>query len=688
MTTSIPSKDTKKYSSVNQGDLFGNIVRPRNLDFNRKGLMSLARKPYVFYTEIQDSGFRCPIAIVSDDVQIYVITNSDAFRLDNSSSFTISKINGGTPPNFGFQSDAVFFTSDMHASGTQSVCSFFNPTATWTSRITGLSSGFPHPLCVSEHQGYLAVGNGNSVRLYDSAYSLITTCTLPANQIATWIRWRANLLYIGCKNIIGNEAKMFIWNGSGTAVQNGYGVGCEWTMSGCEYDSTIVIVNALGQLLKFAGDGFVPLTTRDGVEANLPVYYSGIPWGSSSSTSNLVGKVASRGLQAKGKKLFMVIDSQIEFTAGHTPSTIPEMPGGLWVFDPDVGLYHKAGLDHKQRVDLQVSAVNSNILTLPTSVIFETGDPVAANSIVGLTGDIMGTTIYYAIKVDSTHLKLALTAQQAKDGQAITITGTPGVADRLAFNSYQSVGATEIGQAGGVNIISRLGMPSFTGSEVFYGGKTSNSLGVNIGTVMSLGMGKNVGSFITPKVQAQYVTDLFKKIIAKFPPLNIASRKIIIKYRNANRWGLPGRRNFGGNLSATWVTSSTFTVNPKIYDMYSVQNGDEVEFISGAAAGYTAHITNIAQDSSTQWTVTLDESMPDVLVGDLSGFLIDNWTKYKTISTSSDAKAAAKGFINATLTKKQKWVQMKVELRGYTDIDDPVQFEEISVVNGPDQKYA
>lgn len=685
MTTFIPSKDSKKYSVANRGDLFGNILRTRNIDFTNHGYISLARKAYALMTETINASFESPICLLSDDALLYMITSNAMFTLDpRDANFAPTLRNSGTPPSFGFQSDAVFFNAALYASGTTSVCSYAS--STWTSRITGLSSSYPHPLCVSEHQQYLAVGNGNTVALYNTSHTLVTTLTIPAEQIVTWIRWRGNLLFIGCRNTAGGDAKMFVWNGSGTGAQSGHGVAASWIFSGCIYGSSILVVTSTGQLLVFSGDGFTPLRTSSGQEVNLPVYYTGTPWGSSAAASNLNGKVSSRGMVAKGTRVFLSLDDSIEYTTGGSEKTLASMPGGLWVFDPDVGLYHRAGVDHKQRVQLQPSSVSSNTLTLPSARVFETGDAVYVASKLGLTGDI-AEKIYYAIKVSSTQLKLAQTPQEAIDGVAITITGTPGSSDLIAFNVYESVGSTRMERAGGVTILSSVGMPRFNGSEVVFGGDVRTSTGTTIGSVCSLGMGKNVGSFITPKIQAQNVTDIFQKLITKFPPLNISTRKIIIKYRTANRWGAPGRADWNAGSGATWVDSDTFTINPKTYDAYKLAVGDEIEFTRGAAAGYTAHVASITQDSSTQWTINLDEAMPEIVVGDTSMFMWDNWTKYKTISTTDMAKEAAKGFANMALTKNAKWAQFKIELRGYTDIQETMDMEELMLVNGADQKY-
>lgn len=684
---SVPSKQTKRFTA-SQDDLFGNLSSSRNLDFNKKGVLSLAGKPFVMMTEAIDSDFETPIFIASDDDTFYFGTSGHFFTCSPGLMGLSFSEKASSPPTMGFQSDYAFFTADIHVSGTTTVHSLNS--STWTSRITSLSSSYPHPLCVSEHQSYLALGNGNSVRLYDSGYNLITTCTVPVSQIVTWIRWRGNLLYFGTRNITGGEGKMYIWNGSGTAANAAYGVGGTWAMSGCEYEDTIVVASSSGRLLRFAGSGFVPLRDNAGREMCFPVYYTDYSWGSSNSASNLLSKIASRGMVAKGSKIYMFVNAEIENSAGGVPNHLPNFPSGLWVFDPGVGLYHKAGVDHSRHnsVTVTTAAVTSDTLTLATAQIYETGDPVATGTFfAGVTGDLSGNKIYYAIKVDSTHIKLARTAKEAQAGTPISISGTPSGSDAMIFNVYKSVGATRVNRSGPVAIISDAVFTRYHAGDVVYGCETSNNTGTQVGCVMGLGMGKNVGCFITPKIQADALTDLYKKMIAKFPPLNHNARKFIFKYRLLDRFAVPGRQS-EDSAPVTWVNSTSFTVNPKVYDVAGLQVGDEVEFTNGAASGYAAHVTIITVNSATSWTITIDEAMPDVAASDVSYFIFMNWIKYKTVSTTDDLKAAIKGIKKAALGKNAKWVQIKVEMRGYWDINDSMDFEELMLVNGPDQKYA
>lgn len=654
------------------------------MDFNSKrGYMSLAPKPYALMTETQDANFETPLAILMDEDVVYVITSEDVFEIDprNADLGSITADVSGTPPSGGFQADGVFFNGELHASDTAGVHSYDG--ADWASDIIGLSSSYPHPLCVSEHQQYLAVGNGNQVSVYNTSYVSQATLTIPSDHIVTWIRWRANFLWCGTRNIQGGDSRVYVWNGSGTAAQAAYPIPGEWCFSGCVYPGTIVVAASTGQLLRFAGDDFVPLRDDAGNEMAFPCYWANKPWGSNSAQSNLLGKIASRGMEAKGRLIYMMVDSEIFGDSGGTPDYLPNFPSGLWVFDPAIGLYHKDGCDHAQRQSITLSSISSNLITLASATSFETGDPVHLVNNATMTG--VDNLIYYAIKVSSTTLYLARTPKEAFDDERVTIGGT--VDGELLFNIYESSGAVKVARCGGLAVIKSLSFAQFNGKEVIWGADVETPTGTTVGSVMSLGMGRNEGFAVTPKIQAQNFTDKFKKILAKFRVLNLASHEIIIKYRIEDRWGLPGRLDFDGG-SITWVDSTSFTINPTTYDCYAVQVGDEVQFLRNGGSGFTRHVSAISVDSATQWTITIDEAVPDVSASDTGKVLFDNWTKYKTLNTASDAQAAATGLKKMLVAKDAKWMQVKILMRGYHDINDTPDMEELMLLTGADQKYA
>lgn len=652
----IPSKSTREYKTDLSSDLFGNINRTKNIDFNKRGYLKLAKRGTVLYSSVQDANFDTVQAIAADNNTLYVITVDGAFAAtlsDQSSPLSFSQLATANAPSFGVESDAVMYQEVLHASGSTTVGSFTGGTGgSWSEEIgSGLSTAYPHPLCVSEHQNYLAVGNGPTVKLYNTSYSLITTLTIPSEYVVTWIRWRQSLLYIGTRNVRGGEAKMFIWSGSGTAAQTAYGAQCEWIYSGCEYDGSVAVITSNGQLLRFNGGGFDPI-------AELPVYHSPYSWTSNASAESLNGRVASRGMAAHGDTLYMNIDGSPDLLANGRERPGPylvDQPGGLWVYDPKVGLYHKAGYNYERYTNPTLTFENSQFIAASAHNL-TTDDPVYMSAVGSLTGVSAGTT-YFAIVDSYLNFRLALSPADAVAGRAITIGGTLGVAV-LSLDSRESVGSTFVERAGPIQLMGAVRTNTFYGTELFFAGTTQNASLTDVPVLMALGSGYNVGSFITPKIPSSEIKDTWQKIVSLFSPLRTESDKIIIKYRTEERFGLPTPY-----AQLTWTSTTTFTVDTNTYDFKSVEVGDEIEITGGAAAGYTAHITAIDKSSAT-YAITIDETLP-VANAEVSSFFVDNWKKLQVYTSSSENNDDGVGKTNFDEGAQSKWAQLKVELRGF-----------------------
>jgi hypothetical protein len=125
---------------------------------------------------------------------------------------------------------------------------------------------------------------------------------------------------------------------------------------------------------------------------------------------------------------------------------------------------------------------------------------------------------------------------------------------------------------------------------------------------------------------------------------------------------------------ATWVNGTSFTSTA---NLSGVVAGEEVEFLSGRAAGLTAHVVSITVLTGT-YTVTLDETIPGVSASDKSMFAIQNWKKVGTLlSTDPDS------LYDKVLPEQgsKKWIQLKIELRGHSE---PI-IEELQVINGTNE---
>lgn len=648
----IPSSQSQKWRVAHGRDVSADIVNTMSMDFDQEGYAKLARKPIALYTSTDSSAFGIPLSVVNDGSQYYAVTSAGIWTTTAGSTFTRTS-DTGNEPSMSFRSDGVIFNGLLVVTGSTTVRTYNG--STWTDRGITNSSSYPHPLCVVEHLSQIAVANGPNITTYDTSYASQATCALPLEYVVVWMRWRQNNLYIGTRNISGGNAKMFIWNGSGSFPQAGYGLQTDWMYSGDEYASSICTVTSTGQIMRFNGGGF------DEIE-HFPVYETPYSWTSTSSPANAIGKVAPRGMRALGDSLYINIDGSLGRGNGDFPGNfLVTQPSGLWEHQTDVGLAHKAGYVYTKYNTLTVSAVASNVLTFGGSAHnAETGDAVLMRTVSTLTG-VQASQTYFAVKVSDTTISLALTPYDAYNGNVITIGGSAST-DSIDFSVYNSVGAISDVTPGCVSVFTNLPFYDFYGLEVMWGGRCDNASATTVSSLMSFGLGRNYGSMVTAPIYSSNVTDSFQKIIQKIKRLNLDTDKIRVKYRSTDRLGTPTPTYTNStNGKATWTDHNTFTVDNLYKSVSSIATGDEVTIISGAGAGKVAHVSSYSVNSTT-YTIVLDETITNITPGDISDVIIDNWTLINDITNATETMVD--NYSQSLPEGAGSWIQFKIELRG------------------------
>jgi hypothetical protein len=271
-------------------------------------------------------------------------------------------------------------------------------------------------------------------------------------------------------------------------------------------------------------------------------------------------------------------------------------------------------------------------------------------------------------------LKLATTYSNAIAGTAIDLTGTGVATQFLTFHPNYDFGAI----ASIANNIVRLDGYSTVGigrhladGRFLLNGKiqkgTSAAInGTNIVSVTQA-LVENRGYFITPLIESQQIEDNFLSLSLKWKKLKYEDDKIVVKYRTQET-DLPNYLTYyeaftGDDLVIT--TANTFTTTR---DLSGVSVGDEMEIVSGAGAGYLAHITNISLDSGT-YTVTIDENIQNFTANDKCKAIFQNWTKLDTITSTDNENSL--GYKHLGVAATSKWIQFKIELRGVdTEIEE------------------
>lgn len=195
----------------------------------------------------------------------------------------------------------------------------------------------------------------------------------------------------------------------------------------------------------------------------------------------------------------------------------------------------------------------------------------------------------------------------------------------------------------------------------------SNSYSLPFNCICSITTGENRGYFQTKKIININVNNIQKKLYVKYKNCFDSSDKIIIKYKNENKHYLP----FATYTICTWINSNSFSVsstNQPNFDAVVV--GDEVEILvddlilgdSGTTpgSGLIAHITNITFSSGT-YTITIDESVSTMTIGNTFKIKVDNFKKIETIdNTTNSTEESCEIPIDVT----SKWISIKVEMRG------------------------
>lgn len=657
MTRHIPLQNTKQWSQLNSGDIFGNVFSTRNIDFDKEGYLKLAKRPTAIVNNVSNFSAVTSITPSAINTSLYnIMTSGRPHTL--SLDLTLTDIYAVSVGEGSLNYDVVPWQSYIYAS--QATKFSYYTGSGWTGNLGSLTTGKPHPLCVLETFNYLAIGDGNAVKLYDTTHTLYTTLTIPLDLEVRWIRYNAGNLYIGTKHLGGGNAMLFVWNGIGTAAQSAYPIDGSFVFSGCNYNNSIVVMTSTGRLMRFNGGGFDEL-------ANLPVYYTPYSWYGNTPTA---GKVINRGMIADGGIIYINLDGSL----ADTTIRLANQPSGLWVYDPKVGLYHRAGYATSKTESRTIddsTGINTttNVITV-SSYTAQTGTKVLYTCAVsGEAGGLTSKTFYYVIRVSSTELKLALSYNDAVAGTAIDIT-SQGTTQKLYFHDDDDFGAITNINAGAVCLISDYDINdgayrSMNGSRVLFGAYISNdTLSSSIYTLQTLTEGENRGNFVTQRVHSSELKDTWEKIYTKFADIYEGNDKIIVKYRTIDKYKFP---IFTFPTSVTWTNTTSFVTTA---DLSTVSIGDEIEILSGSGAGYLAHILDI-QEGDSAWIVTIDEAV-SVTTNDKSYISIQNWIK-AGIGTSDTIDQ----ILNAVCGKTSKWVQLKFELRG---VSQPA-IEEIQIIN-------
>ena len=657
MTFRIPTNE-RRLSQPNSSDVNGNLYQTRNISLDEEGYIKLAPATVSVYSESDDADFNNATSIFHGS-QVYFV-GSDLFRTTSigfGDALTNVTATDTTPPSPGAEEDGVYFNSSEVVTDQDTLK--YNVSGTWTT-VTGTptaSTGYPSPVAVFPAQNSVLFARGNKVARVNSSWAVAQTLTLPSDYVVTSMDVNGNYAYIAARHAENGEAMVFLWTGINTTNDGSYGVGTHGVQAIRKYGSSVAIMDTLGRLQAFSGSGFIEL-------ASLPVYYADVNWG---DAGNDYGNIGNRGMVVDGDLIYLNINNEIQDTERRY---LPNMLGGIWCYDPKVGLYQKYSVTNNDIIsDVAVDAGDINtttdVITVSGIVVPPTGSPVYYKDGGTPIGGLVDEHWYYTIYVSDTTFKLAETYEDAMNGTAINLTSTSTSNDFHFIDQYDyGMGVTE--NAGAVLTLNNTEHETLqTGNIVM----TSDVWPLSGNTLkwrlmLTCEKVRNLGYFVTPKMFASALSDVFNSITLRFKPLNYGD-KITVKYRTEEKLGFPcvPRSQTSGDNLVTWTSSTVFTTaaspSSNYYDFSNVAAGDEVEVINGSGSGFISKVSSISK-SGFQYTVTLADANPFVTASDTSMVKIDNWKTIETIDGSTFTGTEKTIAVDAT----GGWVQFKIVLEG------------------------
>ena len=636
----IPSD--RNWTQTNESDSLGVLNETKNITIEAGNKIISTRKPYAHLHTDGQANLGYILAINYYDSDYIAVTTNEAFRFSLS---TNSATEIASAPNFAQNSDAVICYNRLYTSINTNL-SYYDGSS-WTNSIETLITDVPHPLEVFDSLTTykLAVGNGSVVLLIDlNGNDSGTFLTIPAQFQVTTMRYRNGYLYVGTRNIYGGEARIFVWNGSGSNAQYEIPTGASWVFSMTPYLSTVACMLDTGQLILINGSTPQEL-------AALPVYYTpNVTWQGSGGLQ-VNGKVFNRGMATVGDNIYINIDGDCDLGINH------QMKSGLWVYSPNNGLWHTAQSSNDRLIRDTGFSVTNSIFTTSATHYLKTGDAVQFTTVSGLSGDVDEGVPYY-VKVESTTtFKLALSRKALQAEEYITVSGTMS-GDVLLYVQNRDVGVQVNTSAGAIGLItSKEAPPEIFAGDVMFGSRVTDLEGDNKYTIQLFSNSYSVSSATTQKIYTDNIKQNWKKLYGFLSGCLLDNEEIVVKYKNSDELGYPTKVFEGVWLSENQINTASDTRDE--FDWSDIEIGDEITLVNRYGRGYSAHVT-AKETAALTTTLTIDESIG---TANESVYLYaDNFKKLGVVNNQRQDKNF---FEVALMNIASPWVQLKLEMRGF-----------------------
>lgn len=645
--------NTKWYVTNGIDTIQNQLEYVKNIHFDDNGYATLSAPLVRIFSSEDDGGLGLSTNVFSYAANKYkVITDStEAFNINLSSLTGVQTTDGKTwlgnggsivwnNNNFFVAADDVY---EYDASADNS---------TYTSRINAELEY----LELFQSRNTIVGAQTNVVKQYDSSYASSNDLTLSENLEITGIKFSNSRIGIATRQKKNDGDALFIvWDGVSEGSNQQVPVSDSFILSIAPFSSSWIVYTSNGQILYFNGGGFSTL-------AELPGYrYEDELNSLTPSTAFNIGQ----NIHTEGDIFYINIPTLPEFSRENLPYRIG-YSSGIWCYEPSMaepeyklGLYHRHALSNSKYVN-ETGTTSSNVVTFSTAHMLETGDHVWVNNAYDV---IEAETMLYAIKVDSTSIKLATTYDNAVSDTALTIAN--GSFDMYFVKRYDYgidlIRSIDLGlckkfrQQATYNSTGVL--PFFAGAKIRPNSVTSSRISVLNALAPKM---ENVGYLYTTKYTSSNKTDVYTGVVVKYNKLKDGDViKVKAKTSDFEPIYVGDETLYDSSYTGDyviWDRPDRFTTTA---DISNALKGHEVYIFEGAGCGQSSHIESIVDNGAGAYTVTLTDELRGITSLATSCIVIDDFV-YLGEATKQDT-AGVKTF---GLGKKSKDMKVKLMLKG------------------------
>jgi hypothetical protein len=495
------------------------IIYAHNVNFDDEGRVALSSRTIEIASSDDDADFQLSLAMTNNaGADGTVFTTDKVFDIsfdDTVTMFDVSELN----PSFGEIPDGdqygtiVQFNNLTHIIENDRILKYDGGATPWSTTGITLTGTVHHPACEFKNRRTLVVGDGNTVKQYNTSYATtdLAQLTLPAGFEVIGIDYNAGLVGIATVNE-NDEAYFFVWDGGSNEANYGFPVGarrCYWVKA---YKNTFVTLTGKGQILYWTSSGMEQLCA-------LPIYYR---YKASYEDYRNYTATRERSVVVDGDIILFNIGTRLEIRTPEEYSYDTTTPSGIWCYDPNVGLYHRSALTSTPLIQDSSLSLSNSEFTLNVNAP-DTGTEIRiADANENLTG-VDVNKLYYVIKTDTQKIKLAETYEDAIAGNAVTLGGSIDSFTMVTMIPKNDFGQLEYENGGVVFLFSA----NDAYPEFFLAGKSGDDITGDTGydnLVAPTALCENRGQFILEKMFSDTLNDTFETAYIKTSGLDTSSK--------------------------------------------------------------------------------------------------------------------------------------------------------------------